>query len=85
MADANLIAGSIESVSLHLEAVRRLGNVLAGVTDPGGQKPFPYDLCLAFELLAEGAQKKLDLVDSAVLDLLALKRDMDRLAKAAAA
>lgn len=83
MADANLIAGSCESVSLHLLAIQRLGEVLTGVTDSGGTRAFPYDLCLAFSLLAESAQSKLDVVDRGITEMISLKRDMDRLAREA--
>lgn len=81
MADANLIAGSCESVSLHLQAIQRLGEVLSGVTDSGGSRSFPYDLCLAFALLAEDALCKLDVVDRGITEMIALKRDMDRLSR----
>lgn len=84
MADAHLIALASDSVSDHLHAIEVLGSVLCGAQENGGSRPFPYDVCLAFQLLAGAAKEQFNIVDAELLEMRALKRDMDALAKAAA-
>jgi hypothetical protein len=81
MANANHIAGAVESVSLHLESVRLLAETLSGVIEDGGSRSHQYAFCLAFELLAEAAQRHLETVHGGVQQLLPLKRDMDALSR----
>jgi hypothetical protein len=83
MANANHIADAVRSVSLHLEAINLLGDVLAGVRDESGTKVYQYDFCLAFKLLAEAAQEKLGPVEEGVVSLAAFKADMNILSRAA--
>jgi hypothetical protein len=84
MANADHIVDSVESVSLHLSAIADLADTLTSCVDQGGTRVYQYEVCLAFRLLAEAAQSKLDAVHSGVTPLLPLKRDMDALARAVA-
>lgn len=83
MANADHIVDAVRSVSLHLEAINLLGDLLAGVQDHGGTKVYQYDFCLAFKLLAEAAQEKLGPVEEDVVSLAGFRADMNSLARAA--
>jgi len=83
MANADHISDAVESVSLHLQAIRLLSDTLSGVIEDAGSRRHQYAFCLAFELLSDAAQSKLDVVHAGVAEMLPLKRDMDRLARVA--
>lgn len=62
MAKADHISDAVESVSLHLEAIGLIADTLSGVIEDAGSKRHQYEFCLAFRLLAEAAQSKLETV-----------------------
>lgn len=73
MAGVDHIADAVGSISLHLEAIRLLSDTLQGVIEDGGTKKHQYEFCLAFVLLAEAAQSKLETVHDSIHRLVPVK------------
>jgi len=83
MANVDNTSVAAESLSLHLTAIAELADTLTSCIDNGGSRKYQFECCLAFRLLAEAAQSKLDVVHDSLNALLPLKRDMDALARVA--
>lgn len=83
MANADHISDASEQVSIILTAISDLADVLIDVPPTGLSRP--YSACLAFKLLSGLAADRLAVVEHALnRELLPMKRDMERVAKAAA-